>query len=36
MYYWRIWRETRARFFALLILGLVYLLAGIGYGEVWT
>lgn len=22
MYYWRIWRETRARFFALLILGL--------------
>lgn len=23
MYYWRLWRETRVRFFALLILGLV-------------
>ncbi len=23
MYYWRIWRETRVRFFVLLILGLV-------------
>ena len=31
MYYWKIWRETRARFFALLILGLC-----LGWLLVWT